>query len=164
MRGSSRRSCGSHVAPARRRRCGNPGGPAGCSCSYDTCTQDTDCQTGQTCACHGSPYNDFGNTCVTGNCRTDADCGVGNYCSPTAPAGGWCGEVASYYCHTSNDLCVNDSDCVGTDAGALEAGINNPAVLGHCDRPHRSSASCACRIACCSFASSFLWSRITLRA
>jgi hypothetical protein len=98
-------------------RCGNPGGPAGCNCSYDTCAQDTDCGANHTCACHGSPYNDFGNTCVPGNCRIDADCGVGGYCSPTAPSGGWCGDVAGYYCHTRNDLCLNDSDCAGTDAG-----------------------------------------------
>lgn len=94
-------------------RCGNAGGPAGCSCSYDTCTQDTDCATGQTCACHGSPYNDSGNTCVAGNCRVDADCGSGGYCSPTAPTGGWCGDVAGYYCHRPNDLCIDDSDCRG---------------------------------------------------
>jgi hypothetical protein len=92
-------------------RCGNPGGPAGCYCSYDTCTLDTDCPTGQTCACHGSPYNSFGNTCVPGNCRVDADCGAGGYCSPTAPAGGWCGSVGGHYCHTPNDLCVDDRDC-----------------------------------------------------
>jgi hypothetical protein len=98
-------------------RCGNPGGPAGCYCSYDTCTQDADCPTGQTCACHASPYNDFGNTCVPGNCRVDSDCGASGYCSPTAPAGGWCGDVAGYYCHTPNDLCLDDSDCFGADAG-----------------------------------------------
>jgi hypothetical protein len=100
-------------------RCGNPGGPAGCDCSYDTCMQDTDCPTDQTCACHGSAYNDFGNTCVAGNCRVDADCGAGGYCSPTAPAGGWCGDVGGYYCHTPNDLCLDDSDCADTDAGAF---------------------------------------------
>ena len=100
-------------------RCGNPGGPAGCSCSYDACAQDADCPTGQTCACHGSAYNDFGNTCVPGNCRVDADCGVGGFCSPTAPAGGWCGNVAGYYCHTPTDLCLDDSDCAGMDAGSV---------------------------------------------
>jgi len=98
-------------------RCGNPGGPAGCACSYDKCMQDTDCAAGQTCVCHGSPYNDFGNTCVAGNCRVDADCGALGYCSPTVPEGGWCGEGAGYYCHTSNDLCIDDSDCAGVDAG-----------------------------------------------
>jgi hypothetical protein len=92
-------------------RCGHAGGPAGCQCSYDACTQDTDCPTSQTCACHGSPYIDFGSTCVQGNCRVDADCGSGGFCSPSAPAGGWCGNVDGYYCHTPNDLCINDSDC-----------------------------------------------------
>jgi hypothetical protein len=98
-------------------RCGNPGGPAGCSCSYDACTQDTDCPSGKTCACHGSPFSAVGNTCVAGNCRVDADCGAGGYCSPTAPSDGVCGNVAGYYCHTPNDLCLNDSDCVDAGGG-----------------------------------------------
>ena len=102
-------------------RCGHGGGPAGCSCSYDTCTQDTDCPTGKTCACHASPYNDFGSTCVASNCRVDADCGAGNSCAPTVPATGWCGQAAGYYCHTPNDLCLNDSDCV--DAGAVPGDV-----------------------------------------
>ena len=99
-------------------RCDEPGGPAGCSCSYDTCEADTDCPTGQTCACHGSPFNEGGNSCVPGNCRVDADCGAAGFCSPTAPANGWCGNVGGHYCHTPNDLCLDDSDCVGVDAGS----------------------------------------------
>jgi hypothetical protein len=103
-------------------RCRRPGGPAGCYCSYDMCVQDADCPGGQTCACHGSPYNNFGNTCVPGNCHVDSDCGASGYCSDTAPAGGYCGNVAGYYCHTPNDLCVDDSDCYGNDAGTT-AGV-----------------------------------------
>ncbi len=98
-------------------RCINPGGgPAGdCFCTYDACVQDTDCPSGETCACHGAPYTDFhGNTCVTGNCRTDADCG-GEYCSPSSLTG-ICGDsLAGYYCHTSRDLCVDDIDCQGSN-------------------------------------------------
>lgn len=92
-------------------RCLHGGGPTGCSCSYDACTQDSDCSTGLTCACRGSPYNSIGNTCVAGDCRVDADCGPAGYCSPVATSAGFCESVVGYYCHTPNDLCVNDSDC-----------------------------------------------------
>jgi hypothetical protein len=92
-------------------RCREFGGPVGCFCSYDTCAKDADCPTGQTCACHGSPYNEASNTCVPGNCRVDADCGPGFSCSPTVPEGGWCGNVGGYYCHTPADSCLDDSDC-----------------------------------------------------
>lgn len=88
-------------------RCRPVGGP--CACFYDTCLQDTDCPTGQTCACRGSPYiAQSGNGCVVGNCRVDTDCGAGSYCSPT---GSSC-FLGGYYCHTPNDLCLDDSDCV----------------------------------------------------
>jgi hypothetical protein len=46
---------------------------------------------------------------MPGNCRVDSDCGANGYCSPTA--GGGCGGVSGYYCHTAEDTCVNDSDC-----------------------------------------------------
>ena len=93
-------------------------GPAGCDCTYDICAGDVACPSGQTCACHGSPYTfGLGNMCVPGNCRVDADCGTGGYCSPSPamPCGAagsldYCQELA-YDCHTPKDLCVNDSDC-----------------------------------------------------
>jgi hypothetical protein len=84
-------------------------------CTYDTCQHDTDCPSSETCACHGSTYSGGGNACVTGNCRVDSNCGVGGYCSPSYATMG-CGGLAGYYCHTPNDLCVNDSDC-GTSNG-----------------------------------------------
>jgi hypothetical protein len=86
------------------------GGVLYCSCSYDTCADDSACPTGQTCACHGSTYNDGGNTCVPGDCRIDSDCGAGGYCSPSFSTMG-CGSLGGYYCHTPLDQCVNDSDC-----------------------------------------------------
>jgi hypothetical protein len=95
-------------------RCINPGGgpAAPCFCTYDKCSGDTDCPSGQTCACHGAPYTDSaGNACVKGNCRVDADCGAGGYCSPSSDTS-ICGDsLAGYYCHTAADLCVDDSDC-----------------------------------------------------
>jgi len=94
-------------------RCIADGPIAGCHCTYDTCSQDTDCPTAQLCVCHGSALSDgAGNTCMPGNCRVDSDCGADGYCSPTASANG-CGEVVGYYCHTAADSCVNDTDCQG---------------------------------------------------
>jgi hypothetical protein len=91
------------------------GGALFCSCQYDACTADTDCPMGQLCACHESPYTGGdGNTCVQGNCRVDSDCGTNGYCSPSA--GGGCGGLSGYYCHTASDTCVNDSDCEGGGA------------------------------------------------
>jgi len=92
------------------------GGVAYCGCTYDACLHDSDC-TGETCACHGSPYTgQLGNRCVPGNCHVDSDCGAGGYCSPSySPAG--CGGLGGYYCHTAVDQCIDDSDCA--DAGFL---------------------------------------------
>ncbi len=91
----------------------NSGGAVFCSCTYDTCMQDSDCPAGETCACHGSPYTfGAGNTCIASNCRVDSDCGPGGYCSP-AYATTSCGSLLGYFCHTPKDQCVNDSDCSG---------------------------------------------------
>jgi hypothetical protein len=92
-------------------RCISNGLIAGCHCTYDTCASDNDCPAGELCACHGSPYTfAAGNTCVPGNCRVDSDCGAHGYCSPTTSFG-HCGRLTGYYCHTSSDQCVDDSDC-----------------------------------------------------
>ncbi len=78
--------------------------------------RDTDCPTGETCACHGSPYTfGEGNTCLASNCRVDSDCGSGGYCSPAYNTGS-CGSLLGYFCHTPKDQCVDDSDC-GIDGG-----------------------------------------------
>jgi hypothetical protein len=96
-------------------RCINQGGgpAAPCFCTSDTCSVDTNCPNGQTCACQGAPYTDgHSNTCVTGNCRVDADCGA-EYCSPSSLTA-ICGDsLAGYYCHTATDRCIDDSDCSG---------------------------------------------------
>jgi hypothetical protein len=96
-------------------RCNADGPIPGCSCTYDTCADDSACPANQLCVCHGSAYwSGEGNTCMPGNCRVDTDCGPGGYCSPTASGG--CGEVSGYYCHTPGDQCVNDTDCGGDGA------------------------------------------------
>jgi hypothetical protein len=91
------------------------GGARMCFCSYDTCAHDTDCPAGKLCACHGSSYLTGGNTCLDGNCRVDGDCGAGGYCSPSR--GGGCGGLSGYYCHTSGDTCVDDTDCKSDGGG-----------------------------------------------
>lgn len=99
-------------------RCIVANGPPTCFCTWDSCTGDSDCKTGQTCACHGSAYTaGAGNTCTPGNCRVDADCGQGGYCSPSAGTN-TCGTLSGYYCHTPKDQCTNDSDCGSTSTPA----------------------------------------------
>ena len=95
-------------------RCVESVGPPSCWCTFDACLHDSDCPTGQTCACHGSPYTySLGNACVPSNCRVDADCGPGGFCSPSVAS--QCGPnldlCLGYYCHTSRDQCTNDADC-----------------------------------------------------
>jgi hypothetical protein len=91
----------------------------GCACTYDSCFHDSDC-TGETCACHGSPYVGGGNRCVPGDCHVDSDCGAGGYCSPSYGAQN-CGGLSGYYCHTPVDDCIDDSDCNGVStSGPVE--------------------------------------------
>jgi hypothetical protein len=94
------------------------GGSVGyCMCTYDACGNDSDCPAGNTCACHGSAYTGgAGNTCKASDCRVDADCGPGGFCSASVDLTTCNGAgVGGYYCHTPSDVCINDSDCPGTD-------------------------------------------------
>ena len=105
------------------------GGVAFCECTSDTCADDSACSTGQTCACHGSPYDHWGdgNHCVPGNCRNDSDCVPCGWCSPSfSPAE--CGSVGGYYCHTPKDQCVNDTDC---SDGGLPSDCGYDTSLGY---------------------------------
>jgi hypothetical protein len=80
--------------------------PPGAQCSYDECFSDADCPANTPCDCRDSAASSTPNSCLTGSdCRVDSDCGAGNYCSPSP------GLAAAYHCHTSNDTCVDDSDC-----------------------------------------------------
>jgi hypothetical protein len=87
--------------------------PAICvvACSYDGCFSDSDCPAGQPCACRASSTDSTANACVSGSqCRIDSDCGSGGYCSPSPGYGDFhCGMA--YFCHTSSDTCIDDSDC-----------------------------------------------------
>lgn len=104
-------------------RCLAYGQIAQCSCSYDTCSSDSDCNTGGPCACRLSSRVGRGaNTCLPGNCRTDSDCASG-YCSPSLDfqCGSYSG-VTGYYCRTAQDECVEDADCTGTTDAGLPTG------------------------------------------
>ena len=89
-------------------------------CSIDGCLTDSDCPTGQACACAsqvgGSTLHT--NTCVAAQCRVDADCGrsVG-ICSPTR---GYCGGLIGYYCHSEADTCITDADCCEPSASSCQ--------------------------------------------
>lgn len=90
----------------------------GWRCTYDACFADDDCAgTTSVCECEGGFRTDA-NACLPGDCRTDDDCASG-FCSPTL---GSCGDytgTVGWYCHTCEDECVDDADCVlpGVDAG-----------------------------------------------
>jgi hypothetical protein len=84
----------------------------GCASDAGSCSTPCDCPMGNTCACEGSPYvGDAGNVCVGGNCVVDADCGPGGYCSPSMSEGGACARFVGFFCHTSGDECVDDTEC-----------------------------------------------------
>ena len=89
-------------------------GPGGCS--YDACSTDADCPTGQPCQCRADATDNQATYCgPAGNCLTDADCGAGGYCSPSDGCGTY--GNGTFYCHTAADTCVNDADCSLADAG-----------------------------------------------
>lgn len=102
-------------ADGRNGRCtGN--GHDGWRCSYDLCFEDGDCESGGVCHCGGGWRTDA-NVCKPGNCRTDGDCGPGGFCSPTFGDCGDYGGVVGFYCHTCDDECVDDADCVDGSFG-----------------------------------------------
>ena len=82
------------------------------ACSPDQCTSDTDCATGQACACANEQVGnaEHTNTCVTTQCRSDSDCAAGQVCSPTV--GDLCSGGGPFFaCHSAADTCRVDADC-----------------------------------------------------
>jgi hypothetical protein len=89
----------------------------GPTCSYDACFEDSECNSGGPCRC-GLAASTSANTCMGGNCKVDTDCGEGGYCSPSM---GSCGSylgVVAYWCRTSKDTCVEDTECVDSEMDA----------------------------------------------
>jgi hypothetical protein len=78
-------------------------------CTYDECFADDDCPHGA-CACADSDTGN--NRCFDGDCMTDADCGPGGYCSPSRQPCETLTDPSALYCHTEQDECIDDSDCV----------------------------------------------------
>lgn len=85
-------------------------------CTYDECTQDSECATGGPCGCELGFWSDS-NVCLGGNCQVDGDCGEGGYCSPSFSECGSYSGVVAHWCHTPEDECVNDSECADADTG-----------------------------------------------
>jgi hypothetical protein len=81
-------------------------------CGVDECFVDSDCGSDRLCVCSADDGGGLRlpvNRCVAAQCHVDADCGAGAYCSPSR---GYCGSVDGFYCHTSEDTCVDEStDC-----------------------------------------------------
>jgi hypothetical protein len=87
---------------------------SGDSFGADECLVDTDCADGGVCSCAGNTFeyaHSTRNICVAANCRVDADCGA-YMCSPSNGDGGPFYGVQGYYCHTSQDACTRDSECI----------------------------------------------------
>jgi len=95
-------------------RCSAPNNSCSSTCSYDQCFADFDCGSGVPCNCRTSPSDFANNWCITGsNCVLDSNCGPGGYCSPSMidVLGSCPGCGSGFFCHTSSDTCLNDSDC-----------------------------------------------------
>ena len=129
----------SECTDGRNGRCLAALAPMACmsNCTYDGCANDSDCPANQPCDCRSSESDSAANTCVAGNCRVDSDCGPCGFCSPTqidtlcgCPSTALCDGTAKcyagqtevpcscgdacghgYFCHTSRDSCIDDSDC-----------------------------------------------------
>lgn len=84
----------------------------GGACVADQCFADSDCPSGQACACSNEQVGNavHTNSCVMAQCRVDSDCGAGEVCSVTATD--LCSGGGPFFaCHSSADKCRVDSDC-----------------------------------------------------
>lgn len=85
--------------------------PFGYGCSYDECFRDEDCAPDELCDCAGGEVG--AHRCLPAECRVDADCPRCATCSPSRDA--LCPnatDVVGYFCHTPNDQCRKQEDCV----------------------------------------------------
>jgi hypothetical protein len=108
-----------------------------CECTYDACATNADCPAGTDCMCEpmsgGAGFTGSPTQCLPSNCRTDADCGPGGFCSPSQLNGTlWsCGAIVGNFCHTTNDECGVDADCLVDPGVALY-----PACVYSVERGH----------------------------
>jgi Cys-rich repeat protein len=81
-------------------------------CQEDQCLTDSDCATGQACACADEQIGNAQHTnqCTPTQCRVDADCGAGQVCSGTEVD--LCSGAGPFFaCHSAADTCRVDADC-----------------------------------------------------
>jgi hypothetical protein len=130
-------------------------------CLSDACHADSECPSGQMCACIAT-----GNACIAiaqGSCLTDSDCGACGFCSLNLVECGmshkFCGDVGScegyagiadgwvstgcnsfcsgrctqgYFCHTPQDNCTDDSDCGVASHCAFASVFQSWMCVGDC--------------------------------
>jgi hypothetical protein len=87
----------------------------GGACEPDQCFGDSDCASGQTCACANEQIGNavHTNRCVSTQCRVDTDCASGETCSRTGQD--LCSAGAPFYvCRSAADTCRVDADCCPT--------------------------------------------------
>lgn len=95
-----------------------------CGCQYP-CTTDADCQPDAACLCNGAlPVGNGGyehyvtvTQCVLANCRTDADCG--EFLCALSPGICGYGTVSGLFCHTAQDECISNEECLDKKLGDL---------------------------------------------
>jgi Cys-rich repeat protein len=91
-------------------------------CTPDQCFADSDCATGQVCACkYGLGHGLGANVCLTSGCRIDADCASG-LCSPAVHES--CPTFVGYHCRTPADTCRVDADCPNKSDGGITVPYN----------------------------------------
>jgi Cys-rich repeat protein len=91
-------------------------GRIGAYCNYDECFEDSDCPTGQLCACDIGPG--YQNICIEAGCLTNGDCPGSHTCASSLSSCGTYFPPMGYYCHTDADACTLDADCAAMGAGA----------------------------------------------
>lgn len=91
--------------------------PGDCACIYP-CAVDVDCGPQAACLCGTSDDFIFGTGCRPASCLTDADCGV--FTCGVSPS--ICRTGEALRCHTAQDECQSDEDCLpGADRCAFAA-------------------------------------------
>lgn len=99
-------------------RCSGPTDP--CEC-VAPCGTDDDCGDGFACQCSvgwlpGLPFGSYHASCIPANCRTADDCG-GFECGLSDDDRGCGGARKGYFCHSEEDECFGDRDCVSGGSG-----------------------------------------------
>jgi hypothetical protein len=76
-------------------------------CSYAECLTDSECGTGERCACTG-----YFLKCMPSDCSVDLDCAAGQHCQASTRCEDF---VDAIVCTTPRDGCRRDSDCTSRE-------------------------------------------------